>query len=289
MWILLACIILNAFIGIIFKFYQKFGIDNLQAIIINYLTCVITASVVLGEWAIPSNLFEQQWIWIAIGLGVTFILVFNLMALTVQKFGVVVATIFQKMSLIAPTIIAIIYYNESSPFTKILGISFAIISIILLSYKKRDKDILINEKWLWLLPLSTFIGSCLIDVSLFLVEIEKYAPNGDIGFVATLFLFAGISGLIILFIKSLYVPQKINLKTVVGGIALGVPNFFSIYLLLLLLSKDWGASVVFPINNVGILVFSALFGYIFFKEKMNKLKLAGFILAVTSIILIAVF
>lgn len=289
MWILLTCIILNAFIGVIFKFYQKFEIDNLQAIIINYLTCVITASVVLGEWAIPSNLFEQKWIWIAIGLGVTFILVFNLMALTVQKFGVVVATIFQKMSLIAPTIIAIIFYHELSPFTKILGICCAIISIVLLSYQKREKDVTIKDKWLWLLPFSTFIGSCVIDTSLFLVEIEKYAPNGDIGFVATLFLFAGISGLVLLFIKSLYVPQKINLKTVVGGIALGIPNFFSIYLLLLLLSKDWGASVVFPINNVGILVFSAIFGYIFFKEKMNNLKLAGFILAVTSIILIALF
>ena len=63
-------------------------------------------------------------------------------------------------------------------------------------------------------------------------------------------------------------------------------NFFSIYLLLLALQQGWGGSIVFPVNNVGILVVAAIFGLLIFREKLTSVKLAGFGLAILSIILI---
>ena len=122
MWILIACIILNAFIGVIFKLFHKYDIDNLQAIVVNYFVCVITATFVNGGSPIPSDINQQPWFYYAFGLGFIFIIVFNLMALTVQNFGVVVATIFQKMSLIAPTLIAIIFYNETYKILCLCGV-----------------------------------------------------------------------------------------------------------------------------------------------------------------------
>jgi len=63
-------------------------------------------------------------------------------------------------------------------------------------------------------------------------------------------------------------------------------NFFSIYLLVLLLGKYEG-SVVFPINNVGILGFSALIGLLFFSEKFSVYKWFGLGFALGSIYLIS--
>ncbi|MBK9734451.1 MAG: EamA family transporter [Saprospiraceae bacterium] len=288
MWILIICIVLNALIGVIFKLFDTYKIDNLQAIVTNYFVCVITAAIVNGGNPIPQDIIDQPWFWFALALGCIFIIVFNLMALTVQNFGVVVSTIFQKMSLIAPTLIAILIYGESSNLIKWVGIISSISAIVLLSYQKRvETDSPTNKNSIvWLFPIMTFLGSCVIDSALFLIEHNNLAQNGDIGFVASLFLSAGLNGLVILIIQLYRKKSKLAMRNIMGGIALGVPNFFSIYLLLLALQQGWGASVVFPVNNVGILVVAAIFGLVIFNERLTRTKVFGFLLAIVAIICI---
>ncbi len=288
MWILVACIVLNALIGVIFKLFDRYQIDNLQAIVVNYFVCVLTAAVVVGGNPIPSDLTGQPWFWYALGLGSIFIIVFNLMALTVQNFGVVIATIFQKMSLLAPTLIAIWVYGETSNFIKWTGILSSIAAILLLSYQKKEQKSIDGHHsgLIWMLPILTFLGSCLIDSALYLVEKQNLAQNGDIGFVASLFLSAAINGILILIIQVIRKKEILKIKNLVGGIGLGIPNFFSIYLLFLALQQGWGGSVVFPVNNVGVLVMAAIFGIVLFKERLVPLRIVGFILAILAIILI---
>ncbi len=290
MIILIACIILNALIGVIFKLFNKYKVDNLQAIIVNYFVCVLTASVVNGGNPIPDNLTSLPWFWYALGLGSVFVVVFNMMALTVQNFGVVIATIFQKMSLLAPTLIAILVYGETSNVIKWAGIASSVVAIFLLSYKKGDKngEESHHSQLIWVLPIATFLGSCIIDSALFLVEKENLAQNGDIGFVASLFLSAGMNGLVILTIQVIRKKEVLKLKNLIAGISLGVPNFFSIYLLLLALQQGWGGSVVFPVNNVGVLVMAAIFGIVLFKERLIPIRIWGFALAVLAIVLITI-
>ncbi|MFZ1704226.1 MAG: EamA family transporter [Saprospiraceae bacterium] len=287
MVLLVFCLVINSLIGVIFKLYHKYGIDNYQAITINYFICVLTGSVVLGKLALPSDLFDKPWFWISVFMGFLFVVTFNLMALTVQNFGVSIATIFQKMSLIAPALLAIFIYNESAPVTKMVGIFLAIMSIILLSYNKQKNQDIFHAGWIVFLPISIFVGSCIVDSCLYLVDKEALAPNGDIEFVSSLFFFAGFFGLIKLIYLSFRKKVVIKTKNIIGGIALGIPNFFSIYLILLLLSKGWQGSVVFPVNNVGVLILATFFGYLFFKEKLTGIKIVGFVLACTAITLIA--
>ncbi|MBK9257570.1 MAG: hypothetical protein IPM42_19080 [Saprospiraceae bacterium] len=288
MILLILCIILNALIGVAFKLFDKYGIDNFQAITVNYIVCVLTASVVAGGNPLPDNLLTLPWFKYAFLLGVIFIIVFNIMALTVQHFGMVITTIFQKMSLIAPALIAIIFFGETSSFLKWFGIIASVLSIILLSYQKNNERKSVLSKWVLMLPILTFLFSCVIDSSIFLIQYHGLVNNGDPGFVATLFLSAGFTGFVILIIQYLRGKVKFRLKNLVGGIALGVPNFFSIYLLLLVLANGWGGSVVFPINNVGVLSVSAVFGLFIFNERLTNIKLTGFAVAVIAIVLIAI-
>ncbi len=285
---LIFCIVLNALIGVIFKLFEKFKVDNVQAIVVNYIVCVLTAAVVSKGNPFPDGLTNQPWFWTAVGLGGLFILVFNLIALTVQYAGIMVATIFQKMSLVAPSILAILIYHESSGVFKWLGILLSVLAIFMISYsneQEKTKTSKVNKKWLY--PLLTFLGSCLIDSSLFLVEKNNLVSEGDVGFVAGLFLFAAICGVIILVIKMMRKELVLRQKNIIGGVILGIPNFFSIYLLLLALQQGWEGSVVFPINNVGVLVLAAFFGILFFKESLNAYKIAGFVMSLIAIILIA--
>ena len=80
----------------------------------------------------------------------------------------------------------------------------------------------------------------------------------------------------------------INFKNIIGGICLGVPNYFSIYFLLKALQHPtWNSASVFTINNVAIVMFSTLLGILLFKERLSIKNWFGIGLAIVSIILVA--
>lgn len=284
---LILCVILNSLIGVIFKLFEKYKIDNFQAIVVNYYVCVATAAVTFMKNPIPDTLTEKSWFTYAILLGMLFILVFNIMATTVQKSGVMIATIFQKISLVAPALIAIIWFNEKSGLMKWAGIASALIAILLLSYNKKTSESGLTLPTSGLLfPLLTFLGSCMIDSAIFLIEKNGYVQNGDHEFVASLFLFAALTGSIFLAYQMIMGKSKFAIKNVIAGIGLGIPNFFSIYLLFLALQQGLEGSVVFPVNNAGVLLLASLYGIFIFRESVNVYKIAGFIVAVLAIFLI---
>ncbi|MEM9546761.1 MAG: EamA family transporter [Bacteroidota bacterium] len=289
MFLLLICILFNAYISVVFKIFEIFNVRTLQAIVINYFVCALTASVFMGKPAVTPEVLEKEWLLAAILIGLTFVVTFNLFAVTVQKFGVVLGSIFQKMSLVAPTLFAILVYGESAGFVKIFGIVLAIASIFVISLNKTTKTSKSKNVslWLWIFPIGTYIGSCFVDGGLFYVNQVGLASSLDIDFIATLFFFAGCFG--ILFVLFDYVKNKTTYrwKEVIAGFGLGIPNFFSIYFLLAVLANGMDGSVAFPINNVGILLATAILGLLFFKEKFNTQKLIGFSMAILSIILVA--
>jgi multidrug transporter EmrE-like cation transporter len=219
------------------------------------------------------------------GLGLLFILIFNAYALAIHQSGVGLATIFQKMSLISPVLVALIFYNESFTMYKAIGLALSIFALFLLSFTKKKEPNKIG-KGLKIL-LIVFFGSCIIDTTFYLAEAEKLAPGADVGFISSLFFFSMVFGLIYMFIIKRNSLSRFNKKSIIGGLILGIPNFFSIYLLLKVIAMGWEGSVVFPANNVGVLSIAALFGVFMFKEEVTNRKIIGFISAVTSIILLS--
>lgn len=285
--LLAICILVNALIGVIFKLFHKYGVQTLPAIVTNYAVCVLTSIVVTGRWTVNSSTLHEPYLLPALGLGVAFIIIFDVIARTVGSFGIVVASVFQKMSLVAPTVVAIVWFGESLTPLKGFGIALAIFSILMITgilqtgvkgeHSLRD----------WILPIITLVGSSVIDVSLLFVQAKGIANNADIGFVATLFASAGLVGLFLLVYSLLSGKSTYGKKELLGGIALGIPNFFSIYLLLLLLNDGWEGSVIFPINNVGILAVSALVSFLFFSEPPTRARVLGVLLSITAIFMIA--
>jgi uncharacterized membrane protein len=107
-------------------------------------------------------------------------------------------------------------------------------------------------------------------------------------FSASIFLFAAITGLFIFVFRYFKTKQWFNVKDVIGGVCLGIPNYFSIYFLIeALRNPDLDSSIVFVINNVSIVVLSTVVGILLFKEHLFKKNKVGIALAVFSIILVA--
>jgi hypothetical protein len=95
-------------------------------------------------------------------------------------------------------------------------------------------------------------------------------------------------GLLILGIQYLFKKYTFEIKSLVGGLALGIPNFFSIFFLVKALRSDlFDSSGIFTVNNVAVVALSTLTGIIFFMERLKLKNWIGIFLAILSILLIS--
>ncbi|GMN09133.1 hypothetical protein MTsPCn9_04110 [Croceitalea sp. MTPC9] len=280
-------ILCSSLIFVIFKLYDVFKIQTLYAIIINYVVACITGLILYQEEIVVSQVYNANWFWGTLALGVLFILVFNIMAKTSQQVGVSVASVATKMSLVIPVIVGVLLYKESLSALKIIGIILALIAVYFASIK--ETSISISKKAL-LLPILVFLGSGIIDASINYFRETKLSATEFPLFSSTVFAAAATTGFLFVFIRAFKSPLKFNFKNILGGFALGVPNYFSIFFLLRALENDvLNSASIFTINNVAIVMFSTLLGIILFKEKISLKNWAGIGLAIVSILVVALF
>lgn len=266
--------------------FSKYNVDTLQAIIINYIVASISGIIAYSEPVNLTTISEEGWFFGAMILGVIFISVFNLMAITTQKNGLSVAAVATKMSLVIPILFGIFMYKESTEVLKIIGIIVALIAVYLTSMKSTG-GVSINKNNL-IFPILVFIGSGIIDTSLKYFETNHVAQNDVPIFSASIFGFAAIVGIITLVYKSITSNLRLSIKNVIAGIGLGVPNYFSIYFLIKALRHDnIDSSTIFTVNNVAVLIVSTIAGILFFREKLSLKNWIGIVLATVSIYLVA--
>ena len=189
------------------------------------------------------------------------------------------------MSFIIPVSAALILYPEDNiTILNSIGFILALIGIYLSS--TNNGKLKFNKKYLWLIIL-VFVGQGISD-SLFMHSSLLLKPGEDMKFFITLFLMAGLSGIVILAGKSFYKPVKIQAKSVLWGMIFGVPNFFSLYFFLEALScGDLNKSVVFPLVSIGVVICSAIIGIVFYKELLSRSNWIGIIFALASIAVFA--
>lgn len=278
-------ICISSFLFVIFKLFDILKINTLQAIVVNYLIAAslgfYLSDISVSIQKIPS----QPWFLGAFLLGVLFIVVFNLMALTSQKNGLSVASVSSKMSVVIAIVFGVLYYDESLSFIKITGILLALIAVYLTSTKEKDSSL--NQNSGFLFPILLFFGSGAIDTSLKYVETTFVQDGGVPLFSATIFACAFIFGSLFLASQKFKGLVVFEFKNILGGILLGVPNYFSIvYLLKALSTEGMESSTAFTINNVGIVILSTLFGMMLFKERIAIKNWLGIVVAILSIIMV---
>ena len=271
----------STIIFVLFKLYKKFGIDTFQAIVFNYFTAfIIGVALYHNEWN-PNALQEQTWMFFSAGTSILFIGLFLLMAFSSQSNGVASTSIAVKMSMAISLIIMIISYGEEVSALKTAAILLAILGVFLVSYSGKNKTKMASG---WML-LVLFIGSGTLDFTLNLVQKHILQSLTASLFSAISLGLAGIIGSVVLIFRIIQNKTQLRAKNLVAGIILGVPNFFSIYLLLLSYkTTGWTDSTVLAITNVSVVLFSAVIGFLIFSEEANKRKIIGLIAAISAIV-----
>ncbi len=274
----------NVVLLIVLKSFKKISVQAFPAIVVNYF---VAASFSLLFTSPKSVYLEASHLWMpAALLGILFVSVFYMISLTTEKIGVSAASVANKMSVVIPVIIAFLLYDDSITLLKIIGIVLALLSVIFVS--SSDKKEIKGYKN-YLLPAAVFIGSGIIDALVNYAQKKIVHSDVETACLSGLFFYAaGGFGLIGLF---LFYPEKrkINVKkTLLAGIILGIPNYFSIYFVMRAISSNvMQSSVLYPIVNVGVVLGSTIIAFLFFSEKLSAKNWCGIGLSILAIALIA--
>lgn len=285
MMYLILSILFSTSLFVIFKYFQIFKVNTLQAIVVNYFVAFALGMFSSNSFGKISTITAQPWVYGAVFLGFLFVSIFFVMAKVSQENGVSVASIGGKMSVVVPIIFGIILYNESVTILKIIGILIALIAVYLASVKEEKT----NLKASLLFPALLFLGSGIIDTVLKYTE-TNFVPVNEVAFFSgSLFGYAAVFGILVLIVKQIIKKEKFRIKSLIAGVVLGIPNYYSIvFLIKALQNKNFESSTLFTVNNVATVIVSTLVGLLLFKENFSTKNKIGVGLAILGIILVTI-
>jgi drug/metabolite transporter (DMT)-like permease len=297
MLILCVSILLSVLLLLNFRLFPRYEINTFQAIVFNYPVCFLTGFLLLPAGQSFSIDFSQTWTWLALGLGVGFILTFLLSGASTQRMGITATSLANNLSLVIPVCFSLFVFKAGGKvfdWLNYLGLALAIVAVGLSTYKKQetqeeggDKSGGLNANVL--LPIAVFLFYGATNTMINYMNL-RYIPSTDKTIQVTLTMVIGAiaAGLLMLFVRVVQGKETIKLRNVVGAVTLGIPNFLSFYTLLLALSAFGGnGAFVYPLYNIGVILVAALAAAVFFQEKLSTANKIGLGLAVLAIGLIS--
>ena len=282
---LVSCILCSSLIFVVFKLFPRYKIDTFQAIVFNYFTAASCGIIFFHSEFKGITANDVDILKYAFYCAILFISLFLIMGISSQRNGVGSTSVAVKMSM-SISMLAMIYYNhESLSILKISGLIAAILGVILVSLPSKSASS--GKQAIWMLFV-LFFGSGLLDFLLEIIQKKCKLSGWHPGlFSAMGFLMAGIMGIGIIGIQLLRKKMKIELKNIFAGIVLGVPNYFSIYLLLAAYqTTGWSDSTVLAIINVSVVLTASIIGLSLFSEKLNLKKTIGLCFSILAIIIL---
>lgn len=213
-------------------------------------------------------------------LGSLFVFSFFAFAKAIDAAGTALSTLSSRISLVIPVALSILLFDEQPTLFHLGGFLLTGITIYLFYLSlRRDKSRTLKPiDFLYLA--GVLIGIGLADFSMKIFQQTQPIIEKQF-FIFSIFFFA------FLYCTGIVLFKKIpfNKKTAASGFVLGIPNVLSSVFLIGAL-ESIAAILVYPIVNVGIILLTALFAFIIWREKINRIGLISLFTGLLSIILL---
>lgn len=210
--------------------------------------------------------------------GCFFFLSFVYYQKSIKENGVGISGTFAKLGILIPMIFSIVIWKEFPSTIQWVGIALSLVSILIVNLSQKSLEKFDIKPTL--IFLFFFGGMAEFSSKIY----QKYALNEY----KDVFLFALF---FVAFLLSIFYTFRekgaITKKDLLTGFAVGIPNLFSSYFLILSLAT-LKTSVVFPIYSAGSIVLINIGGFLIFKEKITKKNQVAIVLTVVALVLINV-
>lgn len=282
---LLLSVLVSTLFGISFKVISIRNINAFQAIVVNYVIAGTLGFLTTESSVTPFNVFHEPFFPLALFLGIIFIGSLFVIAETTARQGISVAQVANRMSVVIPICIAILFYGDGVSVSKIIGIILAIVAVYLVSHKETEGKP--DDKFWWLFPLIIFACSGIVDSSINYAQRNLLSDTNFDAFLSTIFSTAFIFGFVVLLYQLIIKKEKFQAKAIPAGIILGTINFGTMYSIIMALNANvMEPSVLFPINNLSILTLSTIISVLVFKEKLSSKNWIGIGLSLIAILIL---
>jgi len=261
MLFLILTIVCSTSIALILKFSDTRKGNPILLLSANYFAASLITLVFL--FLEDEIIFSWQSFIFGALLGIMFVFSFFAFTKAVASSGAALSSVSSRLSVVIPIALSIIFYDEIPNGYQLAGFAFAFLTIIFFYFSIRGLNgmNLRFSDYFYLFALLAGIG-----INDFCMKIfQQWRPENEKPiFLFSIFTFAFIYTAAIVFIKKI----PLNNKTVLTGIALGVPNIFSSFFLLSALAS-LPAIIVYPSVNIGVILFTTIGAVWVWQEKIG--------------------
>lgn len=275
----------------LFRLFGRYGVKSPHAIYLNYAVCTVVGLTFrpedLGRIAEPASWWPE-----AMVIALLFVFTFVVMSRTVQTVGITVATVSAKLSMVIPILANLFFLNSHSVFgpAKWLGMALALVAVVLCTWPAPGSENADTPRFHWrmmLLPAQLFLQAGTADTLINMANQIKLQSNDKALFTSFVYLACAIISFVMLAI-SLGKGERLERKTFIAAVALGLPNYFSLYFLVQgLEALDNNGALAYPVINLLTILGAAAVALVAFKDKFGKLNWIGLLLALTGIVLLS--
>ena len=187
--------------------------------------------------------------------------------------GVVLSSVFMKLGILVPTVLSVIWFKEMPTAVQIIGFLLAIAAIVIINYQKGTK----LSPSSWALILMLLVGGMGDGMS------KVYEVYGSASFQNLFLFFTFFAALILCLGLMLSKKERLGMKELAFGAALGIPNFLSSLFLLQSLATV-PAVIAFPTFSVAVILVVSVAGILFFRERLTRKQLVGGLLICIALV-----
>lgn len=283
---LLLTILCTSALFIIFRVCNNLSINIFQTIVWNYVVCTLTG--IIHQYELLNQALyakHMDTVLAASMVGSCFLPIFFLAGTSTRLAGLTPTTMASKLSMIIPSACTIIIGLAPFTWLQFAAIIIGILAVFFSSQTQPNtSETPASNPYL---PWLVFITAGLLDLAIMYVN-NRIASEESVGlFSIHTFAASAIWGLIALGTLLLLNKTTFQAKAILSGIALGIPNYFSVYFLLKTLNYfHHDGSFVFPALNLSVILLIAIFSLIVFKEKFTPKLIVGIFLSIASIVLL---
>ena len=283
MYSLVAAIAFGSLFAILFKLFQRHGVDSLQAIGVNYATALIISLV--SNYSLMSTTIEVgAWFVPALFAGLFMMAGFVTMNIATRSHGVAIATVAARVAFVVPVLCAFLFLGGDAP--RWLASALVICSLLLI-FPQRGNSVG-GGSWRWVYPLLVFVSygvaNFMLKVCQQLVAKEGGGDAALVMVTATAFMAALIYTIAYYYMQPRETRAPFAMRNVWAGIVLGGVNMGCTYFLLKSLMVIESA-VFYPVYNIAIVVIASLVGRVGFGERLSRMQYAGIAVALLAIVL----
>jgi drug/metabolite transporter (DMT)-like permease len=273
---LILAILSSASIAVLMRQSNQKVSGGTGMVAVNYLMCLVLSAAFAGvDNLLPRTASLGQTLGLGAVNGLLYLMGFVMLQVSIRKNGVVLSTIFMKLGLLVPMVLAVVAFGEKPEMLQIFGFFLALAAILVINYEKTGE----KSKSAGYLVLLILLGGGGDAMS------KVFEAVGDSAMEDCFLLYTFASALILCLLLVLLQKQKIGKWEWLYGMLIGVPNFFCARFLLKSLS-DVPATIAYPTFSVATLLTVTLAGVVLYRERLKKKQWIGVVMILGALILL---